>query len=103
MLLLDEPVAVLDGDKGPEPIYGGYENRRGEISLFGESTNYRINLKNRTVQQRPPLNDGAQARYNAARPGEAFEWGRVNFRRLDHPEIAEICSSGSFRVRPKFI
>mgnify|MGYP001217602133 CR=1 FL=1 len=103
MLTMTEPVGVLEGDKGPEPIFGGYENRRGEISLFGETSVYRINFKNRTVQPRPPLNHGAQARYDAARPGEAFEYGRVNFRRLDHPEIAEICSSGSFRVRPKFV
>lgn len=89
--------------KAAEPIYGGYSNRRGEISLFGETLVYRIDLKNRTAQQRPPLNQGAQARYDAARPGEPFEYGRVNFRRLDHPEIAEICSSGPFRIRPKSI
>ncbi len=103
MLCMAEPIGVLDRNSGPELIYGGYANRRGEISLFGETLVYRINFKNRTVQQRPPLNHGAQARYDAARPGEQFEYGRVSFRRLDHPEIEEICSSGSFRVRPKLI
>lgn len=104
MRFVEEPVGALECSPGnKEPIYGGYANRRGEISLFGESLHYRVNFKNRTVQQRPPLNEGAQARYDAARPGEPFEFGRVNFRRLDHPEIKEICSSGSFRVRPKAI
>ncbi len=112
MLGTVEPIGVLqrqEDPKGartgnlPEPIYGGYANRRGEISLFGETLVYRINLKNRTVQQRPPLNQGAQTRYDAARPGEPFEYGRVTFRRLNHREIEDICASGLFRFRPKLI
>jgi hypothetical protein len=84
-----------------EPIYGGYANRRGEISLFGESIVYRVNFKNNTIQQRPPLNCGAQARYDATEAGETFEYGNVSFRRLSNAQIVEICSSGTFRVIPK--
>lgn len=110
MLCTLEPISILrrtdglkDGDQLSEPIFGGYANARGEISLFGETLTYRVNLKNRTVQQRPPLNDGAQVRYDDTLPGEPFEYCQVSFRRLDQPEIEEICSSGSFRVRPRFI
>jgi hypothetical protein len=84
-----------------EPIYGGYANRRGEISLFGESIVYRVNFKNNTIQQRPPLNPGAQARYDATEAGEIFEYGNVSFQRLSNAQIVEICSSGSFRIVPK--
>jgi hypothetical protein len=84
-----------------EPIYGGYTNRRGEINLFGEAVVYRVNFKNNTIQQRPPLNSGAQARYDATEAGEIFEYGNVTFRRLSSAQIVEICSSGSFRVIPK--
>ena len=84
-----------------EPIYGGYANGRGEISLFGESIVYRVNFKNNTIQQRPPLNPGAQARYDATEAGEIFEYGNVSFRRLSSAQIVEICSSGSFRIIPK--
>ena len=85
-----------------EPVYGGYANARGEIFLFGEDLVYRVNFKNQTLQQRPPLNAGAQARYDAAAAGEAFEYCNVSFRRLDSAEIKKICSSGAFRVTPKF-
>jgi hypothetical protein len=84
-----------------EPIYGGYANRRGEIALFGENIVYRVNFKNNTIQQRPPLNSGAQARYDATEAGEIFEYGNVTFRRLSSAQIVEICSSGSFRAIPK--
>lgn len=84
-----------------EPIYGGYENRRGEISLFGEAIVYRINFKSGTVQQRPQLNAGAQAKYDAAEAGETFEYCNVNFRRLRRDEITKICASGPFRATPK--
>ncbi len=84
-----------------EPIYGGYSNPRGEISLFGEGIVYRVNFKNNTVQQRPPLNPGAQARYDAADSGETFEYGGKSFCRLSNAQIIEICSSGSFRITPK--
>jgi hypothetical protein len=104
------PVAILAksaGTKGsdttvPEPIFGGYANARGDISLFGEGLNYRVDFKNRTIQQRPPLNFGAQFRYDRSLPGESFKFGRITFRRLEHVEIQEICASGPFRVRPKF-
>jgi hypothetical protein len=84
-----------------EPIYGGYVNRRGEISLFGERMVYRVNFKNNTVQPRPPLNSGAQARYDATEAGEDFEYANVTFRRLSSAQIVEICSSGAFRIIPK--
>ena len=84
-----------------EPIFGGYENRRGEILLFGEELVYRINSKSGTVQQRPPLNAGAQAKYEAAEAGEAFEYCNVKFRRLSNDEIVKICASGPFRATPK--
>jgi hypothetical protein len=83
------------------PIYGGYENRRGEISLFGDSVVYRVNFKKNTIQQRPPLNAGAQARYDATEAGEVFEYGNVSFRRLSSAQIEEICSSGAFRIIPR--
>lgn len=85
----------------PEAIYGGYANARGEISLFGESIVYRVNFKNNTIQQRPPLNAGAQARYDAVQAGEIFQYGNVCFQRLSNAQIVEICASGSFRVVPK--
>lgn len=87
----------------PEPVYGGYANARGEIFLFGETLVYRVNFKNQTVQQRPPLNSGAQARYDAADAGEAFEYCNVSFRRLSNAQIVEVCESGSFRVTPKIV
>ena len=100
------PIAVLalnknanGADHAPEPIYGGYANARGQICLFSENLVYRVNLKYNTVQQRPPLNSGAQARYDAAEAGEEFEYCRVIFRRLSNVEIMDICSSGSFRVK----
>jgi hypothetical protein len=89
--------------EAPEPVYGGYANARGEIFLFGEDLVYRVNFKNQTVQQRPKLNAGAQARYDATAAGEAFEYCNVSFRRLSSEQILEICSSGAFRVTPKFV
>ena len=109
-MLYTAPIGVLNINKKAndglvqepaEPIYGGYANRRGEISLFGESIVYRVNFKNNTIQQRPPLNSGAQARYDATEAGEIFEYGNVSFRRLSNAQIVEICSSGSFRIIPK--
>lgn len=110
-ILMDAPVGVLERMGGPkdavqapaEPIYGGYENARGEISLFAETVPYRVNFKNRTVKECRPLNAGAQQRYDDTLPGEQFDYGHATFRRLDHPEILEICTSGSFRTRPKLI
>jgi hypothetical protein len=86
-----------------EPVYGGYANGRGDIFLFGETLVYRVNFKNQTVQQRPQLNPGAQARYDATEAGEPFEYCNVRFRRLSNAEIIEICSSGAFRITPKML
>jgi hypothetical protein len=107
------PVATLDivsrkskdrlVQEPSEPVYGGYANSRGEIFLFGEDLVYRVNFKNQTVQQRPKLNSGAQARYDATEAGEAFEYCNVSFRRLSGAEIVEICASGAFRVTPKLL
>lgn len=90
---------------GPQhrPIYGGYANAKGLISLFAAGQAYRINFKARMVQERPLLNPGAQLRYDAAQPGEAFEYCGVSFRRLADAEIVEICASGSFRMGLKSI
>jgi hypothetical protein len=86
-----------------EPIYGGYANARGEIFLFGNDIVYRVNFKNRAVQQRPKLNPAAQARYDATEAGAAFEYCNISFRRLAEAEIVEICGSGAFRVTPKLL
>ncbi|HEY1654562.1 MAG TPA: hypothetical protein VGF86_05560 [Candidatus Tumulicola sp.] len=87
----------------PEAIFGGYANARSEIFLFGQDVVYRVNFKNRTVQQRPKLNPAAQARYDATEAGDAFEYCNVSFRRLSEAEITEICASGAFRVTPKLL
>jgi hypothetical protein len=84
-----------------EPIYGGYENSRGDVSLFAEKLVYRVNFKNKTVRQHPSLNPEAQALYEAAGAGEAFQYCNVNFRRLSNDQIVEICGSGAFRATPR--
>lgn len=94
-----EKDALIPG--ASEPIYGGYSNGRGEVSLFGETIVYRVNFKNGTVRQHPPLNSGAQVHYDAADSGETFAYCNVEFRRLSNAEIVDICSSGSFRVTPR--
>jgi hypothetical protein len=81
-----------------EPIYGGYANARGEVSLFAARCTYRVNFKNQTLRQRPSLNPGAQANYDAVQAGEPFLYANVEFLRLSHERIAEICASGAFRV-----
>lgn len=102
---LRAPIAVLQiGRKNNapnesfEPVYGGYANARGEISLFAERCAYRVNFKNRTLCQRPALNPGAQAHYDAVQAGEPFVYAKTEFLRLSHESIAEICASGTFRV-----
>lgn len=104
------PVGVLNlhkkGSKGavaapPEPIYGGYANSRGEVFLFGADLAYRVNFKNKTIQQRAPLNPGAQARYDETSAGDPFEYCNAQFQRLSAEQIQEICSSGSFGVGPR--
>jgi len=84
-----------------EPIYGGYENSRGDVSLFAEKLVYRVNFKNKTVRQHPSLNPEAQALYEAAAAGEAFQYCNVNFRRLSNDQIVEICGQGAFRATPR--
>ena len=81
-----------------EPIYGGYSNARGEVNLFAERCTYRVNFKNQTLRQRPSLNAGAQAHYDAVEAGEPFVYAKTEFVRLSHERIAEICASGTFRV-----
>ena len=111
LVLLDmistSPIGILDLSKKTndrvtqavsEPIYGGYANQRGEICLFGETLVYRLNFKHKTVREWPPLNPGAQARYDATEAGETFEYCNVMFRRVSNAQILEICSSGSFRI-----
>lgn len=106
---LREPIAVLEiGRKFKnndllvgqsfEPIYGGYANARGEVSLFAAQCTYRLNFKNQTLRQRPSLNPGAQANYDAVEAGESFHYANVEFLRLSHERIAEICASGAFRI-----
>jgi hypothetical protein len=86
-----------------QAIYGGYSNARGEISLFGESHAFRVNLKNKTIRQQAALNSQAQARYDATESGEAFQYCSVEFCRLSEPQIAEICASGPFVVKPRYL
>jgi len=112
MMLDIAPVGVLSLNKKvskgvvpvePEPIYGGYTNSRGEVFLFGADLAYRVNFKNKTIQQRPPLNPGAQARYDTTEAGEPFEYCNKSFRRLSAEQIADICASGAFNVGPRTI
>ncbi len=102
------PIAVLEiarKSKGglfsqsSEPIYGGYANARGQVSLFAERCAYSVNFKSQTLRERPSLNSGARAHYEAAEAGEPFVYANVTFLRLSHERIAQICASGTFRVR----
>lgn len=111
MTIFADPVAVLaiataatgrDASESSEPVYGGYANWRGEIVLFGKDLAYRVNLKKQTLQERPQLNAGAQARYDATNAGDPFEYGRASFRRLSNEQIVEICSSGRFRLTARY-
>lgn len=85
-----------------EPVYGGYANGRGDIVLFAKDLAYRVNLKNQILKERPPLNSGAQARYDATEAGEDFVYANRTFRRLSLQQIADICKSSNFRVRSRF-
>jgi hypothetical protein len=102
-LAIKVPVSGQSFSELSEPVYGGYANPRGDIVLFGKDLAYRVNLKNQTLQQRPPLNSGAQARYDATEAGEAFEFGNKTFHRLSLEQIADICTSGRFRVSSKVV
>jgi hypothetical protein len=84
-----------------EPVYGGYSNSRGDVVLFGKELAYRVDLKKQTLQLRPHLNFGAQARYDATRAGEPFQFGNKTFHRLSEQQISDICESGDFRVTPR--
>jgi hypothetical protein len=101
-------LAIKGFVKGPacsehsEPVYGGYANGRGEIVLFAKDLAYHVNFKNQILKQRPPLNVGAQARYDATEAGEGFEYGTKTFRRLSPEQISEICAAGHFRLGSKF-
>lgn len=81
-----------------EPVYGGYANPRGEIFLFAKELVYRVNFKTHVLQRRPPLNPGAQARYDATAAGDEFDYGNRTFRRLSHEQITEICGAHRFKV-----
>jgi hypothetical protein len=101
-------LAIAGGVKGlkcperSEPVFGGYANGRGEVVLFAEGLAYRVNFKNQILKQRPPLNLDAQARYDAAEPGEDFAYCNKTFRRLSLAQIADICTAGHFRVGSRF-
>jgi hypothetical protein len=100
------PIAILEIKSGPgkdaedrsEPVYGGYANPRGEIVLFAKDAAFGVNFKSQTLARRPPLNAGAQARYDAAEAGEHFQFANKTFRRLSHEQIVGICASHSFRI-----
>lgn len=107
---MDSPIAVLAikiAGKGPnfqmhsEPVYGGYANGRGRIVLFGKDQAYGVDFKTQTLQLRPQLNIGAQARYDQARAGDSFEFGNKTFERLSEQQITDICESGDFKLSPR--
>lgn len=81
------------------PIYGGYENARGLVSLFAEACAYRLNFKSRTLRQGAFLSPGAQANYDAVKAGEPFLYANTEFLRLSYERIAEICASGAFQIK----
>jgi hypothetical protein len=85
-----------------EPVYGGYVNERGEIVLFAKELAYRVNFKHNILKQRPPLNSGAQARYDATEAGEDFVYANKPFHRLSLQQIEEICKGSDFRVGSRF-
>jgi hypothetical protein len=85
-----------------EPVYGGYANGRGDVVLFTKDLAYRVNLKNQILKPRPPLNLGAQARYDATEAGDDFAYGNKTFRRLSLQQITDICMAGDFRVGSRF-
>jgi hypothetical protein len=102
------PIAVLEivrkskntlTSQSFEPIYGGYANARGDVSLFAERCAYRVNFKSQTVRQQAALNSGARAHYDAVEAGEPFLYANIKFLRLSRERIAEICALGEFRVR----
>lgn len=85
-----------------EQIYGGYANGRGDVVLFAKDLAYRVNFKNHILKQGPPLNAGAQARYDATEAGEDFIYANKTFRRLSLQQIEDICQGSNFRVGSRF-
>jgi len=85
-----------------EPVYGGYANGRGDVVLFAKEIAFHVNFKRQILRQRPGLNVGAQARYDATEPGDDFAYGNKVFRRLSRQQIADICGAGRFRVGSRF-
>jgi hypothetical protein len=101
-LAITGSVRGLNCPERSEPVYGGYANGRGDIVLFAKDLAYRVNLKNQILKERPPLNSGAQARYDATDAGEDFVYGNKTFRRLSLEQIADICGGSNFRVGSRF-
>jgi hypothetical protein len=110
-MVITTPIGILEVNRrakngfAPEPsqpIFGGYANGHGEISLFGENAVFRVNFKNKTIQPRPGLNPDAQACYDRVKGGETFEYCSKSFLRLSDEQILEICASGAFRITPKY-
>ncbi len=101
-LAITGAVGGLSCAERSEPVYGGYANGRGDIVLFAKDLAYRVNLKNQILKERPPLNSGAQERYDATEAGEEFVYGSKTFRRLSAEQIADICSGSSFRVGSRY-
>lgn len=85
-----------------EPVYGGYMNIRGEIVLFAKEIAYHVNFKNNILKQRPSLNSGARARYDATEAGEDFVYANTTFRRLSLQQIEDICNGANWRVGSRF-
>lgn len=85
-----------------ELVYGGYANGRGDIVLFAKERAFRVNFRRQILKQGPPLNFAAQARYDAAEPGEDFAYAKKIFRRLSHRQIANICEGCNFRIGSRF-
>jgi hypothetical protein len=102
MLAIKGGVKGLQCPERLEPVYGGYANGRGEIVLFAKDVAFRVNFRNQVLKQRPPLNLGAQARYDATEAGEDFEYGNKTFHRLSRQQVADVCATGNFRVASRF-
>jgi hypothetical protein len=101
-LAIKGAVRGLNCPEHSEPVFGGYANGRGEIVLFAKDLAYRVDFKYQILKQRPPLNLGAQARYDVTEAGEDFAYGNKTFRRLSLQQITDICTAGHFRVGSRF-
>jgi hypothetical protein len=101
-LTIKGAVRGMDCPERSEPVYGGYMNGRGAIVLFAKDLAYRVNFKNYILKRGPPLNSGAQARYDATEAGEDFAYGTKTFHRLSLEQIDDICNGTHFRVGSRF-